>query len=93
MKWAIEDELKCLLAYKKLYLFNFPRGLQSKLSREISKETNLPLSSISAKICNYKSVAGINNPSNASKATIELYNKYKNCTIEELENKIKDTSY
>lgn len=88
MKWTIEDELKCLLAFKKLDLQKFPRGLQSKLSQQLSKETNLTAGSISAKICNYKSVAGVNNPSNASKATIELYDKYKNCTIEEIEKNI-----
>lgn len=41
----------------------------------LSKNINLAVGSISAKACNYKSVAGINQDSNASINTIEIYNK------------------
>jgi hypothetical protein len=40
---------------------------------------------ISAKVCNYKYVAGINNPSNASNNTVELYRKYGKSPISDIE--------
>ncbi len=53
--------------------------------REMSRRTNLDAGNISAKVSNYKSVAGINNASNASVNTVELYNKYGYLSIQELE--------
>ena len=83
--WNENNEIKCLIIFKKLEAENFPRGKQMDLCREIKKETNLDPGNLSAKVSNYKSVAGINKPSNASTNTIELYNKYKNFSIQELE--------
>lgn len=57
--------------------------------RDMSISTNLDSGSISAKVSNYKSVAGINAMSNASRNTIEIFNKYGDLTLLELECKIK----
>lgn len=54
--------------------------------REMSSKTELDAANISAKVCNYKSVAGIYNNSNASVNTIELYRKYNRLSIQEIEN-------
>ena len=60
----------CLQAYKIFRILleeKFPRGLQMNLCKELEKETEfLSSGNISAKVSNYKSVAGINNSSNAS---------------------------
>lgn len=53
--------------------------------KEMSSITALDEGSISAKVSNYKSVAGINNISNASKNTIKLYQKYNSLSIQEIE--------
>lgn len=53
--------------------------------REMSRSTNLDPGNISAKVSNYKSVAGVNNASNASVNTVELYKKYGHLSIQELE--------
>lgn len=80
--WNEKNELKSFLILKKLQEENFPRGMQIKLCRQMEKETNLKTGSISAKVSNYKSEAGINNPSESTKQT---YLKYKSCSIKELE--------
>ena len=84
-EWNEKNELKCLIIFKKLESQNFKRGLQAKYVKEMAKETNLTEGNISAKICNYKSVAGINRKSNASRNTIKIHRKYKESSIEELE--------
>jgi len=53
--------------------------------REISKITKLESGNLSAKVSNYKSVAGVNKVSNASINTVELYQKYGQLSISELE--------
>lgn len=88
--WNEKNELECLLIFKQLEADNFPRGKQMALCRELSKKTNLKATNISAKICNYKSVAGINNSSNASQNTIRIYQGYRNLSIQELEELIKE---
>jgi len=84
--WNIKTELEAFLIFKKLEKDNFPRGEQIKLCRIMSKNYNLTEGNISAKVCNYKSIAGINNSSNASNETKEVYKKYKTISIENLEN-------
>jgi len=84
--WNNKNELEAFLIFKKLEKENFPRGKQIELSREMSKNTNLSEGNISAKVCNYKSVAGINNSSHASSDTKLFYSKYKNLSIEEFQN-------
>ena len=82
--WNEKNELKAFLIFKKLEKLNFPRGKQMELCREMEMETNLKVGSISAKVSNYKSVAGINNHSNASSDTKKTYSKYQDYSIEEL---------
>jgi hypothetical protein len=84
-EWNDKNEVLCLIIFKKLEIEKFPRGKQLKYCREISKTTRLDPGNLSAKVSNYKSVAGINKPSNASINTVEFYNKYKNTSIQELE--------
>ncbi len=90
--WNDENELHCLIIFKKLQAENFPRGKQMEYCREMSKITKLDAGNISAKVCNYKSVAGINNHSNASTNTIKFYKEYGNLSIQEIEKKLNKTS-
>jgi len=87
--WNEKNELKAFIIFKKLEALGFPRGKQIELCREMEKETNLDAGNISAKVSNYKSVVGVNNNSNASSDTKENYSKYKDYSVEELEEKIK----
>ena len=87
--WNEKNEFKAFIIFKKLEALGFPRGKQMEFCREMEKETNLDAGNISAKVSNYKSVAGINNNSHPSSDTKENYSKYKNYSIEELEKKIK----
>ncbi|WP_230860993.1 hypothetical protein, partial [Vibrio harveyi] len=87
--WNDLNELRCLEAFKKLESEGFPRGKQSEYAREISLKSGLEVGNISAKICNYKSVAGINNESNASANTRDFYNKYKSYSISEIHELVK----
>ncbi len=64
--------------------------MQIKLCRDISKKYNLSEGNISAKVSNYKSVAGINNSSHASDETRKTYEKYKNSSIEDIDAELKD---
>lgn len=54
--------------------------------REMSKVTGLEPGNISAKVSNFKSVAGVNNNSNASVNTINFYSKYGKLSIQEIHN-------
>ena len=83
--WNKKNELKAFLIFKKLEALNFPRDKQMELCRKMEKETNLDAGNISAKVSNYKSVAGINNNSNASSDTKENYSRYKDYSIAKLE--------
>ncbi len=87
--WNDLNELRCLEAFKKLESEGFPRGKQSEYAREISLKSGLEVGNISAKICNYKSVAGINNESHASVNTRDFYNKYKSYSISEIHELVK----
>ncbi|MBA56829.1 MAG: hypothetical protein CMK89_20445 [Pseudomonadales bacterium] len=84
-EWNEENEIRCLIIFKKLEAENFPRGKQMEYCREMEKITNLDAGNISAKVSNFKSVAGINNDSNASQNTKDIYAKYKNTSMSELE--------
>jgi hypothetical protein len=75
-KWNDLNELRCLLAFKKLEESGFPRNMLTVLAQEISKVSGLSIGSVKAKIGNYKSVAGITGHSNASSQTIFIYKKY-----------------
>ena len=84
--WDEKKEILCLIIFKKLQAENFPRGKQMDYCREISKATKLSPGNLSAKVSNYKSVAGINKASNASVNTIEIYKKYGHLSIQKLQN-------
>ena len=89
--WNEKTELQAYKIFRILLEEKFPRGLQMNLCKELEKETEfLSSGNISAKVSNYKSVAGINNSSNASLATKNNYEKYKNYTISELDMIIKN---
>ncbi len=83
--WNQKTEIQCLIIFKKLQHEGFPRGRQMEYCRAMSLSTNLDPGNISAKVSNYKSVAGINNSSNASTNTIGLYKKFGYLSIQELE--------
>ena len=87
--WNDINELRCLIIFKKLQDEKFPRGKQMEYCREMEKISKLDAGNISAKVSNYKSVAGINNHSNASTNTINFFNEYGKLTIKEIENRIK----
>ena len=67
-------------------------GRQIERCRELEQRTKKSPSSgsLSAKVCNYKSLAGINNASNYSQNSKRLFDKYKNHSIEQLKSVIKD---
>jgi hypothetical protein len=90
--WNDENELRCLIIFKKLQAENFPRGKQMEYCREMSMISNLDPGNISAKVSNYKSVAGVNNHSNASINTVKFYKKYSDISIHEIENILNDIS-
>ena len=92
--WNDKNEMRCLLIFKKLKKSNFPRGMQAELCWEMSSIPKIGLSegTISAKVGNYKSVAGVNNPSNDSKNTKRIYDKFKKLSIPELEREINKCS-
>ncbi len=75
-EWNDVNELRCLEVFQKLKEASFPHGMQIALCREMSRVTKLDVGNISAKVSNYKSVAGINNESNASTNTIKLYERF-----------------
>ena len=83
--WNEENEIRCLIIFKKLQAANFPRGKQIDYCREMARSTMLDAGSISAKVSNYKSVAGVNNASNASVNTVVLYQNYGHLSVQELE--------
>ena len=83
--WNEENEIRCLIIFKKLQSVNFPRGKQMDYCREMARSANLDAGNISAKVCNYKSVAGVNNASNASVNTVCLYKKHGHLSVAELE--------
>ena len=83
--WNDNNEIKCLIIFKYLQKSNFPRGMQKKYCEELAKISGLGRGSISAKVSNFKSLAGINAPSNYSKNSEDIYELYSNTTIKELE--------
>lgn len=83
--WNDINELRCLVILKKLILEDFPRNRQMELCRELARDCNLNVGSLSAKVSNYKSLAGINNNSNASYNSKIIFEKYNQYSLFELE--------
>jgi hypothetical protein len=84
-EWNEQNEMRCLAIFKKLEAENFPRGKQMEYCRLLASSTNLDAGNISAKVSNYKSVAGINKHSNASENTKRLYKEYGHLSANEIE--------
>jgi hypothetical protein len=84
-EWNEVNEIRCLIIFKKLEEQKFIRGRQMFYCQEMARNSNLSPGNISAKVCNYKSVAGVNKGSNASLNTKEIYRKYINTSISDLE--------
>lgn len=82
--WNDLNELRCLLAYKQLEDWGFPRNKLSELAREIALLSGLDAGSVKAKIGNYKSVAGVIGKSNASKNTMFIFEKFGHLSTPEI---------
>ena len=84
-EWNELNEIRSFIIFKKLETDCFPRNKQMEYCKCMAAITNLDAGNISAKVSNYKSVAGINKASHASRNTVETFKKYKNSTVPELE--------
>ena len=92
-KWTDREELMCLEIYKKLIENNFKRGLRTKLCRKMASKPRTPsFSSINLKVGNYEYLftngakgmfGGAQN-----RRTVKIYNLFKDCSIEEIEDEI-----
>ncbi len=83
--WSFENELRCFIIFKRLELVDFPRRMQSDLCHVLADSTTLSFSSVSAKVGNYKSEMGVNNPSNSSEATKYIVKSFGLMSLLELE--------
>ena len=92
-KWNDLNELRCLLAYKKLEELNFPRNMLSDLAAEIAIQSGLTVGSVKAKIGNYKSVAGVTGHSNASQNTLSMYKSHGHLNSTQLQMLIQNGTY
>ncbi|WP_041766458.1 hypothetical protein [Psychromonas ingrahamii] len=84
-EWNELNELRSLAIFKKLELEGFPRNKQIEYCKNMALKTKLDAGNISAKVSNYKSVAGINKPSNASVATKETFKRHGKLSLAEIE--------
>ncbi|MGY0587933.1 MAG: hypothetical protein ACW7DS_18160 [Paraglaciecola chathamensis] len=89
-EWNELNELRSLVIFKKLESLGFPRNKQMELCKAMALKTNLDAGNISAKVSNFKSVAGINKPSNASVNTKEIFKKYGGLSLPEIEEKVSE---
>lgn len=83
--WNEQNEIRCLIIFMRLQEAGFPRGRQAEYCRELSRLSGIPTGSISAKVCNYKSLAGVNADSNASVNTVRIYKEHGQLGVSELE--------
>ena len=91
-EWNDVNEIRCLNIFIKLKEAGYPPKMQMGLCWAMSILTNLDAGNISAKVSNYKSVAGINKKSNASASTIDFYRRYGQHSSLELDEVIKKIS-
>ena len=87
--WNDEMELECLLVFKILEKEGFPHGRQKELSERLASRSRLEWGSISAKVSNYKSLAGKNNHSNVSKNSVRIFQKFNHLSIEDIANALR----
>jgi hypothetical protein len=81
--WSFELELECFIIYKLLEVENFPRGKHSELCEQLAKSTIVSFDSIKAKVGNFKSELGVNNPSHSSEATVFIASTFGKMTLNE----------
>ena len=75
--WNDENETKCLLIMKTIVYHEFPYGMRAEMCRDLEHQTGIKYNSLSAKVGNFLSLAGIRKPSNASNNSKRIYEKYK----------------
>ena len=90
--WDEANEIRCLIIFKKLEAEKFPRGKQIDYCRKLAKVVNLDVGNLSAKVSNYKSVAGVNNPSHHSTNTERIYKKYGRLSVSKLKALLSDVT-
>jgi hypothetical protein len=83
--WNDANEIACLIIFKQLQEKGFPRGMQMALCRDLAQRTELKVGSISAKVCNYKSIAGINNSSHNSSQSEHFYTQFGHMNVAQLQ--------
>lgn len=83
--WSEPNEIRCLALMKRLQEEGFPRGRQAQLSRELAASTGLPVRSVSAKIGNFKSLAGLIEPSNWSQNSAVIWERYGHLSAAEVQ--------
>ena len=83
--WSLESEIRCLMIYKQLESAGFIRGMQNDLCEVLSLSMGIKLASVNAKIGNYKSELGVNEPSNSSEATKYIAKNFGHMSIVELD--------
>ena len=90
--WTDREELMCLVIYKKLMKNDFEKGLKSTLCHEMASKPNTPtFGSITCKVGNYTYLFtnGAKGLKNCSEDNKRIYNEFKDCSIKEVEDKIK----
>ena len=83
--WSDQNELRCLLIFKRLEAAGYPHGLQTSYAREVAVQTGLSVSTIKAKVGNYKSLAGASGESHASTKSREIFERHGHRSIRDLE--------
>lgn len=83
--WNDQNELRCLIAFKRLEAAGYPHGLLTSYARALAAQTDLSVSTIKAKIGNFKSLAGASGESHASSKSREIFERYGSHSIRDLE--------
>ena len=83
--WSLRMELECFLIFKKLEAANFPRGMQTDLCNELKSRSSLSSGTITAKVGNFKSEAGVSRASNSSQATKYIAENFGELSVSETE--------
>ena len=83
--WSFENELRCFIIFKRLESENFVRGMQSDLCKILADSSPLSFESINAKVGNFKSELGVNNPSHSAEATKYIAKSFGTMSVLEAE--------
>ena len=87
--WNEQNEIRCLVVMKQLVDEGLPRGRQADYCRELAKVTGLPVHSLSAKVGNFKSLAGLTGPSNWSQNSEAAWKAYGHLSTAEIRRLLK----